>query len=49
MAGGTKRHGRNKIKCQVYRNQDRKRKNAELRQARHLKRVAFFQRRRAAG
>lgn len=48
MAGGTKRHGRNKAKCLTYRNQDRQKKNAALRQERHLKRVAFFAARREA-
>ncbi len=35
--------GRNKISCEAYRREDRQKKNAAIRQAKHLKRIAMFQ------
>lgn len=42
------KHGRNKIKCQTYRNQGQQEKNAVLRQERHQRRAAYFAARRAS-
>lgn len=40
--GGKKnrKHGRNALKCKAYRDRDQEAKNAEKRQARHLKNLA---------
>lgn len=43
--GKTRKHGRQKAKCESYRRAGTREKNAALRQKRHLKRLAFFAKR----